>query len=98
MRRDGFTEQFDAAVEVLGVGYILLGVHAGASREYAIGADMDQPGAGIATEPGDPMWGRGVDLDIGQCIVGVRTLLDQTDAVDDGLRSELVESGRETCR
>jgi hypothetical protein len=55
---------------------------------------MNEPNAGVAAEPGDPMRRRRVDLQVGQCVAGFRPLLHQADAIDHRLRLESIEHRR----
>src|SRR5450756_2350356 len=79
-------EELAASVEVLGVGQVVLGVGALAPAEHAVGAHMDEAGAGGLAEPGQTVREQRVEADGEDRVGRLLHLLDDADAVDDGIR------------
>ena len=90
-----FAEELGAAVEILGVGRIGFGIVAAAAVENAIGADVEEAGAGVGGELGETVGEKRIDFEAEDGVMSFLELLNDADAVYDGLGAGGLNGGGE---
>ena len=78
-------QELRSPVHVGRIRDVALAVVAGPAREHAIGAEVNQPGAYVLAQVAQLMREQRVDLNRERRRLRVRALLDEPDAIDDGL-------------
>ena len=79
------------AVKICGIRRVALCVISLRAGEDAVGAEVNQPRTGFAAALGQAVWKLGVDAQGERLVTGFVALLDEADAVDDGLGLRLAK-------
>ena len=96
--RSDLAERLRPPVQVGGVRRIVFPIPAALAIEHAIGADVDQPDAAGRARTRQQVRVQRVDGNRLDGVLGRRQLLDDADAVDDGVGSRAVEGGVDVAR